>query len=285
MTDAPTVQATQGTAVPIQALAMPPEGQRGIQQTYTFSPGGLLMAGAVLQLNQPGGLALSQVVSLCIDNTQNPNSVTVTHGVFNETITVQAGGFQVVPTFSTKSTYNVLLTLPASPLQNVPVSIIFLNYNRQQYNIQSGGSQVSNNVNTQTATAQINCPQLTLQSGQELVPAVEGVYYIITEFDILAIALSNSASYAVILSLAAGTGGGEFFVPVKTFWQGQFGCEFTTYPNVGNFQVANKQSIEYVGGVGQALGISAGVAGGFGSAAPIISVNFSYVAVNVTQPS
>lgn len=275
---AQTIQATQGTAVPIQAVAMPPEGQRGIQQTYTFTPTGLLTTGAVLQLNQPGGLALSQVVSLCIDNTQNPNSITVTHGVFQETITVAAGGFQVVPTFSTKSTYSILLTLPAAPSVNVPVSIIFLNYNRQQYNIQSNGSQVSNNSQQSEALAS----QFFDNSSHSIVVLnpVPDAYYLITDFDIVVSGLEAGAGPSIAgVGVGFATYNGSFFT--AGYWNA--GVSLIPSSQLNAFQLANKTGLQMALPIGLGLGLLVS-SGGLDVTPPIIpqmTFNVSYILVNV----
>lgn len=232
-----TVQNVNGTSVPIQALNPPPEGQQGVQIGYTFSPSGVLTQSQILQLNQPGGLALSQVVSLVIDNSQNTNAIIIQHGVFDESVAVPAGGVQVVPTFSTKSFFNISLTLPQAPLINTTVNIIFLNYARQQYNVTSG-SQVTNN-NQQAATVD----SLNLNNSgqlQMLTNLVPGSYPILQGFSVNAANL-ETASQAEVLAQIWGTDATGATVD-HPFWTGaiQFG---STYGKVAFVELGNMSGL------------------------------------------
>ena len=146
MTDAPINQPTTGTAQPIQAVDPPPDGQRGITLTFPFGPG-VLMQQASYQLNQPGSLPLSQVVTLCIDNTQNRQALTVVHGAFSETTIVPAGAFQIVPTFSTRTSYGIMLSVSTAALA-FNVNVIALNYARP-----AGSSTISANTLNNTGSA------------------------------------------------------------------------------------------------------------------------------------
>src|ERR1700727_2429946 len=108
---APTTQTVLGSS-PIVALDPPPEGKQGVSITFTFSPGGAASFATFYQLNAPsGGLPMSQVVTLCLDNTENPLAIAVTHGAFNETVTVPGNTYLIVPTFSNKGPYPIEITL------------------------------------------------------------------------------------------------------------------------------------------------------------------------------
>ena len=76
---------------------------------------------ASLQLNSPGGLQLSQVVTLSIDNSDSPYAISVTHGVFNETTTVPAYGAVIIPTFSSQGGVYTLI-VEAITANSAPLS-------------------------------------------------------------------------------------------------------------------------------------------------------------------
>ena len=154
MTDAAVVQNNLGST-PIIALDPPPEGNMAAQVLFTLTPtqGNITTN---FQLNSPGGFQMSQVVSLCVDNTPNAFPVTVIHGALSETLNVAAGGFYVVPTFSNKSPYPISVTAGSpgtSPVltASLNVNITFLNYARQSgtFGGTSQLSTISTGVNSQ----------------------------------------------------------------------------------------------------------------------------------------
>lgn len=87
------------------------------------------------QLSSQGGLQMSQVCTICIDNSLNGTAISVTHGVFNETSIVPAFGAVILPTFSTRGgAYTMLIApvlAPAARLNSdLTVEIILMNYPR-----------------------------------------------------------------------------------------------------------------------------------------------------------
>lgn len=140
-------------AFPVTAKDIPPEGQMGIQIPYSLSPTNSVQAFSYA-LNSASGFKLSQVVTLIIDNTQNPQSVSVIHGITGSTVQVPAGVEYIVPTFSNSGPYLLdiqTLTPPTSVCQTI---ITFLNYDRlsefgTSQNIIQGSSTIGSSfVNT-----------------------------------------------------------------------------------------------------------------------------------------
>lgn len=136
-----TVQNVLGGSASIISLNPPPEGTAGCQVTFTVDPTIGFVAQS-FQMSNAQGLSISQVVSLVIDNTANPCSITVQHGVMNEKTVVAALGLQIVPTFSNKGPFPITITLSpglnALPSAPVAVAVSFLNYNRPSASV--GGS-------------------------------------------------------------------------------------------------------------------------------------------------
>lgn len=129
-----TVQNIPAGGSSIIAINPPPEGQQGAQVAYSFAPPGSSPITQTFQMSSAAGLPMSQVVSLCIDNTESPFPLTLTHGAFQEQVTVAAFGYLIVPTFSNKSPYQITLALQVSgtlPTTPVNVTVVFLNYARQ----------------------------------------------------------------------------------------------------------------------------------------------------------
>ena len=112
-------------AIPIIARDPPPEGQSGASVIFALA-GGNAPTLNLFQLNSQSGLALSQVCSLCIDNTQNGGTLTVTHGAFNEVVLIPPYTFQIFPTFSTQGQY----PLSINSLNACSVPVVLLNYTR-----------------------------------------------------------------------------------------------------------------------------------------------------------
>lgn len=78
-------------AIPVVSLSPPPEGSAAAQVTYTLTPS-LPAVSASYQLSSQAGLAMSQIVTLIIDNSANLYPIEVTHGVLSEVTNVPAGG-------------------------------------------------------------------------------------------------------------------------------------------------------------------------------------------------
>jgi hypothetical protein len=121
-------------SVPVQAVNPPPEGTMATQLSFLLTAEEPSI-GQSLQLSSQSGLMLSQVVTICIDNSDNIYAVSITHGVFNENTLVPAFSSIIIPTFSSKSNYpiNVAAVLPPGAValtSNLQVNIIFMNYAR-----------------------------------------------------------------------------------------------------------------------------------------------------------
>jgi hypothetical protein len=84
------------------------------------------------QLNSANGLSQSQVVTLCVDNTQNKYPLTVIHGALNETVDCPGGASIIVPTLSNKSGYALNVSAQGGIAPSVPMTanIILMNYTR-----------------------------------------------------------------------------------------------------------------------------------------------------------
>jgi hypothetical protein len=84
------------------------------------------------QLNSSNGLNQSQVVTLCIDNTQNKYPLTVIHGALNETVDCPGGASIIVPTLSNKSGYPLNVSAQGGISPSIPMSfnVILMNYTR-----------------------------------------------------------------------------------------------------------------------------------------------------------
>lgn len=119
-------------AVSITNVQPPPEGFLAALLTFGLSASQPSVSQS-LQLSSQGGLLLSQVVSLSIDNSQNAYPILVTHGALNEVVQIAANATVIIPTFSGRGPYNITVATlggvaPSSPLT---VQIVFLNYPRQ----------------------------------------------------------------------------------------------------------------------------------------------------------
>lgn len=124
-----TVQAAT-FAQSIVAKNPPPEGTMGVKVTYLLTSADYIIA-ANYQLGSPGGLSMSQVVTLVIDNTTGSYPVIVTHGVMVERCVVPAGVLTTVPTFSSTVAYVISIETLSAPDENQTVVVTFLNYERQ----------------------------------------------------------------------------------------------------------------------------------------------------------
>lgn len=128
----PTVQQVVGLAAPIVNVNPPPEGLMGIEISYTLTNAAPNQS-SQLQLSSAAGVPLSQILSLCIDNTRNGVPVVVTHGAFNEVCTVPALTHVIVPTFTARGMPYSISVAPVQspPSNNLIIDVIFLNYSRQ----------------------------------------------------------------------------------------------------------------------------------------------------------
>lgn len=130
-------------SVPVTNRTPPPEGTMAVQLTATLTE--LIPSIATtLQLNSQAGLMLSQVITLCIDNTKNPLALNVVHGVLNETNVVPAYGYSIMPTFSGSGNYPINISTATAPDADTPIGITFLNYQRQSANFVNNQSSNAN---------------------------------------------------------------------------------------------------------------------------------------------
>ena len=121
-------------SLPVRNVQPPPEGTMAAGLTFTLTSVEPSVT-ASLQLNSQGGIQLSQVVTLSIDNSDSPYAISVTHGVFNEVTTVPAYASIIIPTFSSQGgTYTLIveaITPNSAPLTSeIQVNIICMNYPR-----------------------------------------------------------------------------------------------------------------------------------------------------------
>lgn len=129
------------TGVPVRYLAEPPEGRQSVRFAVTLTPLQPNVAQS-FQLNSPGGLSLSQVATLYIDNETNGVPVTVIHGVLNEAAIIPAHSTAIIPTLSNTSGYSVNVSTPAIS-QNIVVSMTLYNYVRNPGSI---SNSISNSI-------------------------------------------------------------------------------------------------------------------------------------------
>jgi len=131
LTDAGTFQNVTG-AIPVTSLDPPPEGKMAASLKF-FLSSVKPSVNASLQLSSQGGLQMSQVVTISIDNSNNSFAIQITHGVFNEVTTVAAFAVAIVPTFSARGGAYTLLVDAISVGENLvsgEVEIICMNYER-----------------------------------------------------------------------------------------------------------------------------------------------------------
>ena len=244
-------------AIPIVARNPPPEGQSGASVTFTLA-GGNAPTLNVFQLNSQNGLALSQVCSLCVDNTKNGGTLTVTHGAFNEVVLIPPYTFQIFPTFSMQGVYS----LSINGINPCSVPVVLLNYTRQpaqfptthQTSIFDTGYNVwswYSNVVQITGTERVNLGtegNLWLDSLDLAIDAVNsstGSVDCSMEFNIID---PESISYPILSGLvgtyitnANQNVGGSFYPPMYRSWSQGYMCggipqlvvtSFTGFSNV-----------------------------------------------------
>jgi hypothetical protein len=114
-------------SVPIANVEKPPEGTKGSALTYTMTPTDYVR---YENFSLWADFALSQVMSLVIDNTQSNISVQVTAGPLGQIIVVPANTGMIVPTFCSQSTFSMIVELIAAPMTDQTVVISLLNYDR-----------------------------------------------------------------------------------------------------------------------------------------------------------
>lgn len=225
-------------AVPIVTLDPPPEGFRSVNLTVTLTPFEPDAAQS-FQLNNPsGGWALSQVVSLYVDNQLNKLPVTIVHGALNETTVVQAGAACVVPTLSNKANFSLNVSVQAGALTTgtMRLEIVASNYNRPKAtfstvltqsisgvgNTQSLVSTIFNAVPTFAFPPWLFTPTLTLiNSGQNVV--LDSIDFALEGFlthDPGDVNFVWNIFEQVATPISVAQGSGLFNVPVAHQWYG-----------------------------------------------------------------
>jgi hypothetical protein len=120
-------------AIPVVARTNPPEGRQSAAFAITLTP---LVPNFVTswQLKSPGGggLNLSQVLSIYVDNISNPYAIVMTHGVMNEVTFIGANTSAIVPTLSNNASFTAnFATAPGvNPTSNMVFNIVLMNYYR-----------------------------------------------------------------------------------------------------------------------------------------------------------
>jgi len=124
-----TVQNVLG-AFPVKARDPPPEGQMAVPIQFTLTPAIFSSIQSLLLGSQSGGILMSQVVTLVIDNSASPYPTTVVHGATFASVTIPAFTESIVPTFSQTGNYYLSVSQATAPVGNVPIKITLLNYDR-----------------------------------------------------------------------------------------------------------------------------------------------------------
>lgn len=119
-------------AIPVVSFANPPEGKKTARFAGQLTASVSFYAQA-WQLNSAGnGLPMSQVQTLCVDNSNNGYPLQVIHGALNETVIVPSFSTVIVPTFSNASSYAVNVSALGNISPAVPMNfrLFLLNYTR-----------------------------------------------------------------------------------------------------------------------------------------------------------
>lgn len=129
------MQSAPGNTVALGVLDPPPEGYKGIAIPIMLSSG--VEFSAFYQLNAQSGLLMSQVQTICLDNTANSAPVTITHGAFSENFTVPPYTYSVFPTFTAvNGSFSVFINCE----QNANIVLTLLNYVRQSSSSNTGSN-------------------------------------------------------------------------------------------------------------------------------------------------
>src|SRR5258708_1971654 len=110
------------SSVSVQNVQPPPEGTMAALLKFTLDANTPSIS-LSLQLSSQGGLLLSQVVSLSIDNSENDYPILVIHGILNEVVQVAAQATVIIPTFSNRGPYTITVSTPtgAAPSTALPI--------------------------------------------------------------------------------------------------------------------------------------------------------------------
>lgn len=111
-------------SLPVVAKNPPPEGQM-------ITPFNFVLTATQFSINQSFALgpnSMSQVRTLYVDNSENAQALTVTHGVGSQTTLVPAGGGAILPTASTQGNYYLKISTPIAPPADTAIGIGLYNY-------------------------------------------------------------------------------------------------------------------------------------------------------------
>jgi hypothetical protein len=202
------------------------------------------------QLNSANGISLSQVVTLCIDNTQNSYPLTVVHGALNETVDVPGGASIIVPTFSNKSGYPLNVSAQGGISPSIPMSfnVILMNYTRSAGTFYGTVTQSLSGVGQNTRVLASGVYNLTLLNSFAVVlpqgnwqldnldmafeafqPAAAGT--VTNNLNLPILAISNVLENLVIAAMGFGftagstnwVQGGQLVKAVRRTWYGGLG--------------------------------------------------------------
>lgn len=112
-------------AYPVVAKVPPPEGNAIIPVDIVLAPGDYAVTGNYSLGPQQG---ITQVMTLFVDNSTNPQDLTIVHGVASLTNVIPAGGGAFVPTSSATGYYQFSASVSNAPGGNVDVQLALYNY-------------------------------------------------------------------------------------------------------------------------------------------------------------
>lgn len=118
------VQPVVTATVPVTAIDPPPEGQKvsTTSQTLTLT---VYSVSSTIPL-QAG--VFSQVRTLYVDNSANPQTLIVVHGIANQQTTVPADGGAFIPTTSSSAFYPFSISTSSAPVTSVKINLAFYNW-------------------------------------------------------------------------------------------------------------------------------------------------------------
>lgn len=123
MANAP-YQPLAGVALPVVARDPPPEGLKIVPIPQLLTPTNYSLSTS-FQLNAQ---SMSQVRTLFIDNSSNPNQLQVIHGVGLQKTLVPAAGGALIPTTSSQGQYFFDIATLAAPSADISVGLALYNY-------------------------------------------------------------------------------------------------------------------------------------------------------------
>jgi hypothetical protein len=191
------VQNVIGSA-PIVNVQPPLEGTMAASVDFVLTPTEPSIT-QLYQLSSQGGLMISQVVTICVDNSENAYPLLVTHGVLGEVVQVAAYSTAIIPTLSNKSGYPITVATLNNilPAVNLNVTVIFLNYPRTPgtFDATTQTSIIATNQNTGPLFSSL----FNINPSSVLVPLLIAGNYILDSLDMAiegaASTVNNSSCY------------------------------------------------------------------------------------------